>query len=50
MARHKLVNGVKIDLISEEETARANAKISGKTKLKAGEALTDDEISSLFGE
>ena len=71
MARHKLVNGVKIDLISEEETARdaeeaqeaidKQAEIdaattketnqtSGKAKLKAGDALTDAEISALFGD
>tara|TARA_R100001443_G_scaffold73451_1_gene81373 strand:+ start:786 stop:1004 length:219 start_codon:yes stop_codon:yes gene_type:complete len=71
MARHKLVNGVKIDLTSEEETARdaeetqaaidkqaiidaatakANNKTSGKAKLKAGEALTDAEITALFGD
>ena len=71
MARHKLVNGVKIDLTSEEETARnaeeaqaaidkqavidaktakENNKASGKAKLKAGESLTDAEISALFGD
>ena len=71
MARHKLVNGVKIDLISEEETARdaeeaqeaidkqaridaetttATNRTSGKAKLKSGDALTDAEISALFGD
>ena len=29
---------------------KATDKASGKTKLKAGEALTDDEISALFGD
>ena len=32
------------------ETATANNKASGKAKLKAGEALTDAEISALFGD
>ena len=40
----------KIQELKDAETARANAKISGKTKLKAGEALTDAEISALFGD
>ena len=31
-------------------TNRENLKKSGKAKLKAGEALTDDEISALFGD
>ena len=39
----------KIQEIKDAETARANAKTSGKTKLKAGQALTDDEITALFG-
>ena len=39
----------KIQEIKEAETARANAKTSGKAKLKAGQALTDDEITALFG-
>ena len=30
-------------------TAKANAKTSGKAKLKAGEALTDAEIKALMG-
>jgi len=33
----------------EEATARENLRTSGKAKLKAGEALTDDEIKALFG-
>ena len=33
----------------DAETAKQNNKTSGKTKLKAGEALTDAEISALFG-
>ena len=40
----------KIQEIKDADTARANAKISGKAKLKAGEALTDEEISALFGD
>ena len=44
----------KIDEIKVEEistaTTKENNKASGKTKLKAGEALTDAEISALFGE
>ena len=39
----------KIEEIKDAETARANAKTSGKAKLKAGEALTDAEIEALFG-
>tara|TARA_R100001015_G_C4453805_1_gene43056 strand:- start:68 stop:367 length:300 start_codon:yes stop_codon:yes gene_type:complete len=39
----------KIQEIKDEETAAANKKISGKAKLKAGEALTDAEIEALFG-
>jgi len=31
------------------KTTKANNKASGKAKLKSGEALTDDEISALFG-
>ena len=33
----------------EEATARENLRTSGKAKLKAGQALTDDEITALFG-
>ena len=39
----------KIQEIKDADTARANAKTSGKAKLKAGEALTDAEIAALFG-
>ena len=39
----------KIQELKDEETATANAKTSGKAKLKAGEALTDAEIEALFG-
>ena len=39
----------KIQEIKDADTAKANAKTSGKAKLKAGEALTDAEIEALFG-
>ena len=39
----------KIQELKDAYTARANAKTSGKAKLKAGEALTDAEIEALFG-
>ena len=39
----------KIQELKDAETALANAKTSGKAKLKAGEALTDAEIEALFG-
>ena len=39
----------KIQEIKDAETARANAKTSGKAKLKAGEAVTAAEIAALFG-
>ena len=39
----------KIQELKDADTARANAKTSGKAKLKAGEALTDAEIEALFG-
>lgn len=39
----------KIQEIKDADTARANAKTSGKAKLKAGETLTDAEIEALFG-
>ena len=39
----------KIQEIKDAETAEANARTSGKAKLKAGEALTDAEIEALFG-
>ena len=34
--------------LKDADTAKANAKTSGKAKLKAGEALTDAEIEALF--
>ena len=39
----------KIQELKDAETASANAKITGKAKLKAGEALTDAEVKALFG-
>ena len=39
----------KIQELKDAETASANAKTSGKAKLKAGQSLTDDEITALFG-
>jgi len=39
----------KIQELKDADTARANARTSGKAKLKAGEALTDAEIEALFG-
>ena len=39
----------KIQELKDAETAATNARTSGKAKLKAGEALTDAEIESLFG-
>ena len=39
----------KIQELKDAETALANAKTSGKAKLKAGQSLTDDEITALFG-
>ena len=39
-----------IQTIKDEDTAKANAKTSGKAKLKSGDALTDAEISALFGD
>ena len=39
----------KIQEIKDADTAVETNKTSGKAKLKAGEALTDDEISALFG-
>ena len=35
--------------LKDADTAKQNAKTSGKAKLKSGEALTDAEISALFG-
>ena len=40
----------KIQEIKDQETATSNAKTSGKAKLKSGDALTDAEISALFGD
>ena len=40
----------KVEELKDAETAKTNAKTSGKAKLKAGEALTDAEISALFGD
>ena len=34
----------------DAETVVTNNKTSGKAKLKSGEALTDAEISALFGD
>ena len=39
----------KIQELKDADTAEANAKTSGKAKLKAGDALTDAEIEALFG-
>ena len=39
----------KIQELKDADTAKANARTSGKAKLKAGEALTDAEIAALFG-
>ena len=39
----------KIQELKDAETAKTNARTSGKAKLKAGEALTDAEIEALFG-
>ena len=39
-----------IQTIKDEDTAKENNKTSGKAKLKSGDALTDAEISALFGE
>ena len=39
----------KVQELKDADTAKANARISGKAKLKAGEALTDAEIEALFG-
>ena len=34
----------------DERTVKNNNKTSGKAKLKSGDALTDAEISALFGD
>ena len=43
---HIILNDATATLPSE---ADVNAKTSGKAKLKAGQSLTDDEITALFG-
>ena len=71
MTKYKYVNGTKVQMTAEEETAfdtsqtkiqeedttiktkletTVNNKTSGKAKLKSGDALTDAEISALFGD
>jgi len=40
----------KIQELKDAETANTNSKITGKAKLKTGEALTDAEIKALFGD
>jgi len=40
----------KIQELKDAETANTNARITGKAKLKSGDALTDAEIKALFGE
>jgi len=45
-AQYAIDQQAKIDA----DTAKTNNKASGKAKLKAGESLTDDEISALFGD
>jgi hypothetical protein len=40
----------KIQELKDAETAITNNKTSGKAKLKSGDALTDAEISALFGD
>jgi len=39
----------KIQEIKDDEAAYKNNRVSGKTKLKTGEALTDAEVEALFG-
>tara|TARA_R100000742_G_C4242102_1_gene61623 strand:- start:28 stop:240 length:213 start_codon:yes stop_codon:yes gene_type:complete len=39
-----------INAEKQEKQDAETKKASGKAKLKAGEALTDDEISALFGD
>ena len=39
----------KVEELKDAETAKTNAKTSGKAKLKAGGALTDAEIKALIG-
>ena len=40
----------KIQELKDVETAKETNKTSGKAKLKSGDALTDAEISALFGD
>ena len=40
----------KIQELKDADTAAANAKTSGKAKLKSGDVLTDAEVSALFGD
>jgi len=40
----------KIQEIKDADTLRENAKTTGKAKLKSSDALTDAEISALFGD
>jgi hypothetical protein len=40
----------KIQEIKDADTLKANAKTTGKDKLKSSDALTDAEISALFGD
>ena len=39
----------KIQELKDADTAYQNNRISGKAKLKTGEALTDAEVEALFG-
>ena len=39
----------KIQEIKDAETEHENNRVSGKAKLKTGEALTDAEVEALFG-
>ena len=40
----------KIQELKDAETSKVTNKASGKAKLKSGDALTDAEISALFGD
>jgi len=39
----------KIQEIKDDDAAYKNNRVSGKAKLKTGEALTDAEVEALFG-
>ena len=39
----------KIQELKDADTAKSNAKTSGKAKLETGEALTNAEVEALFG-